>query len=349
MPTGRIDLESARAHGFNRRAALALLAVATIWTVAVVATRISHAPAVAIGASIDASLTAAIAVYLIAVRRGHLPRWTIPVTASAGLLIARLVIARGPGLGNAVLIAAGAVEIAMFALAIAGSRRAVRSWRAARAGGAPLLDGLEAAITALGLPVRLARFVATELTLVGYAVTGWRAPRPTPERFTVHRSNGWTLYAGVLLFLTAVETVVVHIALAAFASPTAAWIVTALSIYSALWVLGDLHALRHGGVVIGRAALELAIGVRWRGRIPWSAIAAIEQPARAGAPAPLARSAAVEPGAVDAGILEANVVLRLHAPCTLLGLLGRRREATSVALSIDEPERFVAIVESRRS
>ncbi len=115
----------------------------------------------------------------------------------------------------------------------------------------------------------------------------------------MHRHTGWLLYLGVVLVLVLVEGAVVHLLLAIFASPLAAWVVTGLTAYSALWLVGDAHALRHGGVVVAADGLDLRIGVRWTGVVPWSAIRAIacgEPPA----------------GALDASILGGNVVVLLR-------------------------------------
>jgi len=317
----------------DARAAIAVLAVAVIWVAALAASQVWQGrPEVAIAATFDLSGTAALALYVIAVRRGHLPRWTIPVTVTLGLAVARL--ALGHRVGGVVMIAAAAIELVMIGVSIVGARRAVRSWRTTR--GAPRLERVDAALRAVGMPHRLARLVATEITLVSFAVTGWRAPVRSAACFTVHRVNGWAMFAGVLVFLTVVETAVAHIAIAAFVSPTAAWVVSALSIYSALWLLGDLHALRHGGVVVTGDGLELALGVRCAGRIPWSAIASI-------ASIPPGTPAGDAPGLVDASILGANVVVELRTPCELVGFLGRRRIATRVALSIDDAPAFVAV------
>ena len=96
------------------------------------------------------------------------------------------------------------------------------------------------------------------------------------------------------------------------------------------WLLGDVHTLRHSGATIGERDLELAIGVRWRGRVPWSAVATIETVTEA------------PTDAINASILGANVVVRLRAPTRLHGVFGREREGTVIALSIDEQEAFVA-------
>jgi hypothetical protein len=182
----------------------------------------------------------------------------------------------------------------------------------------------------------LPRVFALELAIVGYAIAGWRRPRASATRFTA--TNGWSLYAGVFAFLCLVETPVVHVALrlasrsttfgdtgALHAWSTAAWIATALSLYSVVWLAGDAHALRHGGVIVGEDALELRLGVRWRGRIPWAQVASITRGSEAD---------------LDASILGANTVIRMHAPVTLRGPLGRMRTGASLALSLDDPDGF---------
>src|SRR6185295_12122162 len=133
--------------------------------------------------------------------------------------------------------------------------------------GARTIDALDAALAATGLPARVAGAIAAELVIAAHIVVGWRAPRTTPALFTSHRMNGWALYAWTFAALTLVEAPVVHLALVSWGHATAAWIASALSLYGAAWLIGDLHALRHGGIALTADALELRLGVRWRARI----------------------------------------------------------------------------------
>ncbi len=311
------------------RANLALCAVALVWLAAWLA--VSHAPAagegaIAIAAAFDFSVTASLAMYLLAVRPGHLPRWTLGATIAIGLVFAKLALATTSAT-RAVMAAGASLELAAVGwLAIRG-RSAHRAWRLARAAGAEVGEALEAAFVAARLPARVAAILATELALWPLLATGWR--RPAGGAFTVHRNAGWPLYTGVLVFLVLVETAAMHVVLATYGHGTLAWVATALSIYTALWFIADVLALRHGGAIAGEHALELRIGVRWRGTIPWHAIAAVGAPTA---------------DAVDLSILGANVGLVLGAPCELRGLLGRRRTAHAIALSIDDREAFVTRV-----
>jgi hypothetical protein len=96
------------------------------------------------------------------------------------------------------------------------------------------------------------------------------------------------------------------------------------------WLIGDLHALRHGGIVVRGEVVELKIGVRWRARIPRGDIVWA------------ARCDGATCKASDFSILGANVVLRLAAPREVRGLFGRRRVVRELALSVDDADAFLA-------
>jgi hypothetical protein len=282
-----------------RRAALVLGAVVAIWgIVGALVVRLDR-PAVALAGAVDLTVTCSLVMYFGGVRRGYLPRWLMTVVAVAGAVMAKVLLARVPG-GERIGVAAAIEAFAIVMVVVRGSR-------------------------ATGVLAIL----ATELRVLGYALTGWRAPRRDARTFTVHRAVGWPLFAGVLVALTLVETPGLHLILVAAGHPTVAWVASALSLYGALWLLGDALALRHGGVVITDDALELRIGVRWRGRIARSAIIGVER-------------GSLPPGALSCAIIEANVIVRLAEPCTLDKLFGRKRMASVIGLSVDDPERFVA-------
>ncbi len=146
------------------------------------------------------------------------------------------------------------------------------------------------------------------------------------ERFTVH--GAWSTYAGVFVVLTIVETPLVHWALLAY--PLAAWTVTILQLATIVWLVADARALARGGVFVNEYAMELVIGNRWRGRIPYRLIESVER-----GDAPSKRE--------SFAILGANVVLVLREPIAIWGRLGKR-VVERVALSIDELDRFERVV-----
>ena len=303
------------------RPALALLAVAIIWSCALWMDSLH--PRVAIAAAFDIVVTASAAVYWISrSRRAALS------TAVVGATIAKLAVL--PDAARLGLAIAGGLELAAIALIVVRVRRARAAWRVARADGASGHDALERAIGATGLPARVADIFATETAVIAHAFAGWRAPK-TASRFTVH--GAWATYMGVFLALTLVEAPLVHVVLVAAGHATAAWTLTVLSIYSAVWLVGDFHALRAGGVTVTPDRIELAVGVRWRASFPRAALVRAE---RGGAG-----------DALDLSILGADVVLHLCAPVDVRGMFGRRRTASAIAISADDPATLLAALTPR--
>ncbi|MEO8548805.1 MAG: hypothetical protein ABI678_02485 [Kofleriaceae bacterium] len=302
------------------RAGVGIGAVVAVWGIAwamVIHTRFY--PAVSIAAAVDFVITGNLVLWWAA--RGHVPRWVFGATTAIGLLFARAAIGRTAGGGHLVLALGMALEGLLLVTLVVRVRTARAGYRAAKRAGEGALGALVAALEAIRMPPRLAAIVATEVHVFVMAIAGWRRPRT--GAFTVHRTNGWPLYAGVFAFLILAEAGAVHVALASWVSPIAAWIATALSIYSAIWFVGEAHALRHGGVLVTPGELRLQLGIRARARIPRSAIVSIEPVTDAGT-------------ALDLSILGANTLVRLNQRVRIARLFGRVRETDVIALSIDD-------------
>jgi hypothetical protein len=286
---------------------LAIVALAIVWLGALGAWHLTHAAPVAMAAAFDLVVTAGAVAYWLGVRGRALG-----FVVAAGMLAAKLVLGR-------VLIVAAIVELATLAIVAVRIERARVAWRAATS------DRLRAALAAV-LPRVAAEIVATELIVVHAAFAGWRVARS--DAFTVHRTSSWPLIAGVLAALTLIEAPLMHLALRAFGLPTLAWTASALSLYGAIWLVGDANALRRGGLRIAGRELVVALGTRWRGAID---VAAITRAHLASGPAEL-----------DVAIATPNVVIELREPARLVGLFGRTKLASSIAFELDEPEAFVA-------
>jgi hypothetical protein len=273
-------------------------------------------------------VTATLAVWWFGVRRGALPWWFAVATLSWGVAIARSHVPHAP-LGTLV-VAGGALEVVTVGWLLVRIRRVIRGARAARDAGP--IAALEAGFIAARIPARVAAIFASELGAVGLALTGWfRRPRPG---FAM-RSTGWLLYAGVLGFLVVVETAAAHIALVMW-SPMVAWISTISSIYALVWLAGDAHAIRLYPVTVAGGTLRVTIGVRWRATIALADILSVTE------------TRSVPTGALSLALVEPTVLVTLRAPVEVIGLLGRRRRADRIALTIDEPGAFIAAVTAGR-
>jgi hypothetical protein len=287
--------------------------------------RFARAPdLLALGAAFDLTVTATLAVWWLGVRRRAVPWWVAVATLSWGVAIARARVPHAP-LG-ALVVLGGALEVVTVAWLLLRIRRVIRTARATRDAGP--IGALEAGLVAARFPARLAAIVASELAVLWLALTGWFR-RPREAGFTM-RSTGWLLYAGVFGFLIIVETVVVHVALAALWSPLVAWIATASSAYALVWLIGDAQAIRLYPVAIIGDKLRVTIGVRWRASIPLADIVAVTE------------TRTVPPGALGLALLEPTVLIALRAPIEVRALLGIRRRGDRIALTIDDPKAFIA-------
>jgi hypothetical protein len=287
-------------------------------------------PAIATGIAVDLTLTAALAVYLLAVRPRLLPAAALIPVVLAGASAARWQLPASP----VTALLAGAwvlAEVALVVAAVTRVRAAAGRSRAAHAGAirvAAVAASVADLLAAARLPRRLAALAATEVTIAVMLITGWRRPDRDERLHTCHVEKGWALYAGVFVGLTVVEAAGLHLALHG-RWPVAAWVSTGLSVYGALWLIGDALALRHGGVRISDSGLDVAVGARWRAHLPWADVVALRH-----------GDVAAPDGALRASVVEANLVVELARPLPVHGPFGIVRHASSIALTVDRGADF---------
>src|SRR5580692_2320699 len=158
----------------NLRGIAALAAVAAVWAVVLSMHAFVPRPQVAIAGAFDLVVTAGAVMWFVAVRGGYLPRRALWIVVALGAIAARILLAEGAT--HATLAAGAAIEGCVLVVIGIRIRRARRGWRLARLAGAPRIDALHEALAATGLPKGVTGVLATELAIVGSAVTGWRRP-----------------------------------------------------------------------------------------------------------------------------------------------------------------------------
>jgi hypothetical protein len=281
---------------------------------------------IAFAVTLDLTITATVIAWWFGVRRSALPPWVAFAVFSWGVVVARLWVPHAP---IRMLVAVGALaEVVTMGWLLLRIRRVIRTARAARDEGP--IGSIEAGLIAARMPGRIATIIASEVAVVRLALTGWFR---RPERGAMSmRSTGWLTYVGVFGFLLIVETIVTHVLLATMWSPVAAWVATAGSAYMLLWLIGDAQAIRLHPVAIDGEKLRVMIGVRWRAAIPLSAIASVTE------------IHSVPDGALNLALIEPTVLVTLREPVVVRGLLGMRRRADRLALTIDDPKAFAAAV-----
>ena len=225
-----------------------------------------------------------------------------------------------------------AVEVGLVAYVVIAARRAA----------ARLPEGESDAATRFRLVARqvlrsraLGDVLTTEVMLLYYAFT-----RPQREgesgAFSVHRTSTYVhVLVGIGMALI-VETVAVHF-LVRLHSPALAWVLTLLSLYTLLWLVGDYRALVARPIRVTASHLRFRYGLRWEADVPRDAVKDVEllPPPMGPTPKEKGRLVVALPGG-------ANLKLQFERPMDFLGLYGWRKGVAELRVRVDEPEKLRA-------
>lgn len=163
--------------------------------------------------------------------------------------------------------------------------------------------------------------------------------------FTYRSARSGSLVIGLGLAIL-VETGVLHFWLRP-RHPVIAWTL-ALSSVSALWWLAtDYHALGRGRIRVDADAIDLRVGRRASLRVPLQTVARVVRPSwrevpAAGAPDSADYRNLMKPAAP-------NVLVTLVDPATVRLLGAIARPVRRIGLRVDDPDGFIAALESARA
>ena len=210
------------------------------------------------------------------VRRGGAPGWSlVPVVVASTAATALLLPPSGEVLLDKLLKVAPLLELAVLAWLALRARRVLAACRASSTPDA--LARFREGITHVFGDHPGFRVLADELSMLRYLTVPPADRLPGDARsFSYHRTSGWGAVVAALTLAVAAEATAVH-ALVSGWSPTAAWILTALSIYSGLWLISDWRATRHRPLLVDGDQLWLRAGLRWTAAVPVSRVVSSER------------------------------------------------------------------------
>lgn len=295
----------------------ALIAL-TIVTVCIVISRTtSHADIAAWGVTFDLTLTIPLVWYFVVVRSGAARPMTLAPVFVVCMMLAALVVPRGQQqfLHDLRYLSA---PLEIVTLIFLGQRLAK-------------VRDVESATRAMFGNSRMADFVASEVSILWYALFCWRKKAPE-EGFTIHQRNGWGTIAACIVAMIGFESIGMHLLVQQW-STTAAWVVTALDLYGVLWIVGDYHALRLRPTYAADGILHLRYGLRWNAEIPLDEIESIDD---VGSEADWKRKNVLKMAMLD----EPKYLVKLRRPVTVNGLAGIRRTIDAIAVLPDDIEAF---------
>ena len=231
------------------------------------------------------------------------------------------------------------VEISVLVYVISKVRTAIRKYRSLK-GGSPDFFSVVKSTCAEILPSKLVWPMATEIAVIYYGFIRWKRRPLAENEFSYHRKSSTPVLMIAFIMIIGIETVVLHNLLSKW-SVLAAWILTGLSTYTALQVLGFARSLSQRPLAIGEDHLTLRFGILNEAEIPLCEIESIEQSTKelekdelTGSLSPL--------GAMEGH----NIILRFRRVQTLNGLYGAKKRVKVLSLHLDEPSQFYDVVTS---
>ena len=231
------------------------------------------------------------------------------------------------------------IELSILGFVIYKLRKAIMHFRSLNSDAFDFYDLLKKTCSEF-LPAKLVTPVVTEISVIYYGFLSWRKRILLPNEFSYHKRSGTpAVFAGIIMIIL-IETFAVHVVLLKI-SYWAAWFLFALSIYSALQMIGFARSLSHRPIAINDDKVLLRYGIMQEAEILIDHIDKVELSRKR-----LLKELNIRKLSILGDLEPHNVIVHCNAEQSMTGLFGIRRSFCSLALHIDEPERFKDFLQS---
>lgn len=315
------------------------LAFVEYW-IAQTATFVAHPDLLAFAVTVDVVMGIPALGYIFLVRSHRAPSAVLAPLFLLAVLLANFIL---PESGKQYLkwieLALPVLEIALLMYAATKIRRLIQIYRVFRPTSVYTTDAVEQSLrTVLGASPAIG-IILTEFSLLYYAVAGWftryQPTLPAHRPLTYHLKSGYGMTAAMMIGLSLIEIPLVHLVVHQF-NPIVAWILTLLTLYTILWLIGDYQAIRLHPIVVDETHLHLRAGMRWQVTIPLEAIITIR---------PLTLAGRQKKEGLDLSIAgNAKLLLELNEPVTVKGLFGIKRVTDKIAFAVDDEKAFLNLL-----
>lgn len=181
-----------------------------------------------------------------------------------------------------------------------------------------------------------ASMAAAELSVWYYALLSWRKKPyvlPGDKAFSYHNAGGYMSMMLGLALAFPVEIVGVHLLISQW-SVAAACVVTALSVYAVIWLVGDARARVMRPVAIGNDCVRLECGIQMEAVIPLSEIEKVCVTERDACDLP-------KEDALNFGTFyKANLWIITKRPVLARTITGTK-QVRAIGISIDDPKAMI--------
>lgn len=274
-------------------------------------------------------------VYFLLIRKSEIPNTTAIPVMIVGLLIGSYFLPQESQTYLSIFKtwALPVIEILILTFVIIKVISAIRKYKGLKGATPDFFDALKSTCYEI-LPKRLVLPFATEVAVFYYGFINWKTRRVRENEFTYHKKSGTPALFYAFILIIGVETVGIHFLLARW-SVIAAWILTALSIYTAIQVFGFAKSLGKRHISINKDSLTLKYGILNEVEIPFTDIDKIELSRKSLEKNDLTKTLS------PLGEIEShNVIISLKKENELIGLYGMKKKFNLLGLHIDEPKEF---------
>ncbi len=292
-----------------------------------------------IGITFDLLITAPF-VYFLLIRKTSIPKTTVIPFLILGMLTCSLILPAENQYYLEIFRTYGlpVIELGVVIFIISKVSQGIKEFRLNKKESEDFFTVLKSTCKKFLPGIAMTAFV-TEIAVFYYGFLNWKKRKLKDNEFSYHKESGTISLLYALLFIIAIETVVIHILLERWSS-TAAWILTFLSIYSGIQLFGFLRSMAKRPIIIENGKLYLRYGIMNQTTIDLENIESIEV---------TSRDFEINEGSRKLsflGDLEShNMVIHLKEECSLTGLYGKKRNYRNLALFVDNKSEFKSLLE----
>lgn len=301
----------------------------------------TEANGVVLGSLLDFVIVAPI-VFMIAKRKYSI-KWLIGLSA-AGCILARLIIPQQllepyiaiTWIGIAIELCIVAFELFLIVSLIRYMPKIVR---AVRVNDAPLLFSFPNTVDTHVQKNPIIHVLCSELLMFYYSLFSWR--KTANKGFTLHTKTSYVAFQIMIIHAIVIETLGIHWWLHS-KYPLVSIILLVLNIYSVLFFLGDLQAVRLNPAQVRNGTLFLSAGLMKRTEIQLDQIAEIvidQNVLQQKLPKQTAQFIMQ-----DLETPKPNILLKMKSPVKVIMPFGLEKQYTEVAILVDEPKAFIEAI-----
>ncbi len=296
-------------------------------------------PELATGITYDLTLTTSL-LYLFLIWKTKIPKTTVVPFFVVGIIIASYILPADQQfhLGLIKTWVLPFVEISVLSFVGFSVYKTVKTFRKMKNQDSDVLTVLQKTSDKMfGIPL-LANAIAFEIAVFYYGLIRWKKFAQSSNTFSYHKNSGKTALFLVIIFIIAIETVVLHILVAQW-NVIIAWILTASSAYVLIQIFGHFKAIFQRPIEVIGDKLLVRYGLFGGAEIDLGNIKTVT-------------SAAIKPNNMTgvkqvsllADLEQFNTKIELNESASFSGFYGIKDEFKTLLLFVDEPEKFRELI-----